>query len=140
MGKPPTEKQIAFRASLLRKKISDAKLTGTFGITEVNARDAETANRSASADDWWVSTAGERIAELAFALALPEPADAADCSAQIDALQGGGGCFEYARGRREWGETILARLVAAYGDDPDALPRAVRVGDLRAAATGARNG
>lgn len=139
MAKPPSEKQAAYRATLISQCLDCARPASLFGVTGVTALEVEVAGKSANPDDWYIDVRGQRIAGLAFALALPEPADSADCSEQISALQSGS-AWGYAESHREWGTEILGRLTAHYGEDLDALPKVVTARELRAVATGARNG
>jgi hypothetical protein len=138
MTKPPSEKQAEFRASLMRKALVKAQAAESYGTPGVTSLDVDEAARRPSPDDWYLDTRGQKIAGLAFALAMPEPSDSADCSEQIDALKSGDGWL-YARLHEDWGKEILARIAARWGNDPAALPKIVTVAELRAVATGASN-
>jgi hypothetical protein len=137
MAKPPTEKQAEFRASLLRKALVKAQAGEGHGTPGVTSLDVDEARRG-DPDGWYLDVRGQKIAGLAFALALPEPADCADCSDQIDSLKSSSG-WGYARSHEDWGKTILARIAARWGNDPASLPKIVTVAELRAVATGASN-
>lgn len=139
MTRPPTEKQLSFRATLLRDAIAKARTSSSYGTPGVTDLAALEAALSASEDDWYIDVRGRRIADLAFVLALPDPADSADCSDQISALKSGGG-WGYALDHKDWGDAVLARIAGRWGDDPAWLPKAVTVAELRAVATGARHG
>lgn len=139
MTRQPTEKQAEFRAALMRKALVKAQANGSFGTPGVTDWDVMEACRKAHPDCWYLFVAGRSIAGLAFALAMPEPTDTADCSEQIDSLKSGDGWL-YARLHEDWGKEILARIAARWGNDPAALPKIVTVAELRAVATGASNG
>ena len=117
--KPPAEKQTAYRAGLLRRCLENARTPGS----------------GCDPDTWELRLTGQRIAGLGFALALPEPRTADECSEQIASLESGDG-FAYAERHRDWGMTVLARLALIYGDDPAGHPETLTVAELRSAATG----
>ncbi len=139
MNKPPTEKQAGFRAELQRKALAAAQAFGRHGTPGITDWDVLQANSSPDADTWYLDVRGRQLPELAFTLALPEPADSADCSEQISALKAGN-TLGYARDHAAWGQPVLERIAAQWGNDPASLPAVVTVAELRAVATSRADG
>ncbi len=138
MPEPATEKQIAYRASLMESFIAKRRAYsahGTPGLTDLTVDEAS----RGPVDGRYLRVDADDLPGIATALAFPEPADSADCSDQIDSLKSGSG-YGYAAGHREWAMPVLARLAAAYGDQLERAPKVITVAELRAIATGASNG
>jgi hypothetical protein len=139
----PSEKQTAYRATLIRKALDRAKAENFTGVALPEGMTPKDiimeVNRSASADDWYIKITARTLPGIAFMLALPEPETPADCTEQIISLQVGSG-GTYARDHREWAQPILDRLTSAWGDYMERAPKVATVADVRAIATGVSNG
>jgi hypothetical protein len=125
--KPVTEAQDELRATLLTQLIS-------------GLRDSHDIAASPGADrgSWQLRTGDPgKIRAAALALTLPEPADHADASAQIDALRAGGaGLISYAQDHSGWARPVFSALVTAWSADGSRRPETITVAALRALAAG----
>jgi hypothetical protein len=98
-------------------------------------------NKSPDMDEWILSARDwNTICMAAMTLALPEPADMAECEEQISALEADGG-WTYGFTHPRWGQLVLERLIAAWGDNLRYMPQKVGVRRLRLIVTeGPRRG
>jgi len=136
MTKSPSGAHAANRADLIRQALNRAKACSHFRAPGLTDWDVMQANKSADPDQWILDTrGGHKIVYIAWMLALPDPETAAECSEQIDSVKLGDG-YGYARDHPEWGQLVMRRLAAAWGERFERKPDVITVAELRAIATG----
>lgn len=129
----PSEKQLAFRADLIRENLYKAKAKADASDKVINANAGDT-----DPEGWYLDISMRTLPDIALMLALPEPETIRDCSEQISSLKSGGG-LSYGHDHPEWARPVNARFVQAWGTDKDRLPKLATVAEIRAIATGAGN-